>query len=459
MHDLPPIANAREKATTQATGSIGRLALLAAVTVGLTLATPFVFRSAGDNAYMAMAIAAGLVAMVASRTAELAPPAKAWWLIVGVAVLLRAALLFTEPLLSTDIYRYVWDGKVQAAGINPYRYFPADAALAALRDAAVYPNINRVDYAVTIYPPVAQMFFFLVTRLGENVTTMKLAMLACEGVTAAAIVALLRRIGRPPTRLVAYAWHPLPMWEIANNGHVDALMTALMMAGLWFALSGRPLRGAVSVTLGAFAKPFAVFTFPAIWRPWDWKMPLIAVAVVALCYAPYLSVGRGVVGFLTGYLSEEGFDKGSQIWPLAAWRQIVGTVPGDTLVYYALAGLAFAALALQTAFRDRESPKTNLLAVTKLGLLGLFLLSPNYPWYYLALTPFVALVGGAPVWALTLGALLLQEEAMWDSYIPLLARKSVLYGVFLGACAYAGWQAWRRSAVGTAPSHEVRHAR
>jgi alpha-1,6-mannosyltransferase len=459
MHEVRSTSGVLEKVTADAARSFARLALCAAATVGLTLATPFVFRSGGDNAFMVMAIAAGFVAVAASRIVEHAPPAKAWWLIVGVAVLLRAVLLFTEPLLSSDIYRYVWDGKVQAAGINPYRYVPADAALASLRDAAIYPNINRIDSAVTIYPPVAQMFFFLVTRLGESVTTMKLALLACEGVTATVIVTLLRRTGQPTTRFVAYAWHPLPIWEIANNGHVDALMTALMMLGIWFALCGRLLRGAISVTLGALVKPLAVFALPAIWRPWDWKMPLFVALVIVLCYAPYLSVGGGVFGYLAGYLMEEGFDSGRNIWLLAVWRQIAGTFPGDTIVYYALAGLAFAALALHTAFRNDRLPETTLSAITRLGLAGLFLLSPNFPWYFLALTPFVALVGGAPVWTFTLGALLLQEEVDWDPYVPLLIRKSALYGAFLGACAYAGWQAWRRTATGTASTHEVRHAR
>jgi hypothetical protein len=108
---------------------------------------------------MAFAVATGLTAMAATVVAERTRDTKAIWLIIGVAVGLRAILLMLDPLLSTDIYRYVWDGKVQATGLNPYRYVPADDALAALRDAATYPNINRVDTAVTAYPQVAQMFF------------------------------------------------------------------------------------------------------------------------------------------------------------------------------------------------------------------------------------------------------------------------------------------------------------
>ena len=85
------------------------------------------------------------------------------------------ALLIPAPPVSTDIYRYVWDGRVQAAGINPYRHIPADEALASPRDEAIYPRINRGDYAPTIYPPTAQIVFYAVTRLSETVAAVKAA--------------------------------------------------------------------------------------------------------------------------------------------------------------------------------------------------------------------------------------------------------------------------------------------
>ena len=68
------------------------------------------------------------------------------------------------------------------------------------------------------------------------------------------------------------------------------------------------------------------------------------------------------------------------------------------------------------------------------------MVSPNYPWYFVVLTPFVALSGGLPVWALSIGALLLQEEVGWDYWVPLLTRKSVIYGVFILACAISLWR-------------------
>jgi alpha-1,6-mannosyltransferase len=418
-----------------------RLAGTGAVLFALTLLTPFAFKTAGDNAYIALTVSAGLLTIVATRVAERAPPDRALWLIFALGILLRAYLLLFDPLLSSDIYRYVWDGRVQAAGINPYRYFPADEALAFLRDGAIFPHINRVDSAVTIYPPVAQFFFFVVTRIDENVTTMRLAMLGCECVTVTLIMLLLRRMNRPVTRVIAYLWHPLPLWEIANGGHVDALMVALMLLGLWIALTGHALRGAVWITFAALVKPFAAPALAGIWRPWDLKMPLVVIAAAALCYLPYLSVGWGVFGFLTkGYLTEEGISAGYDLWLLSLWRLVFGEHQGDVVAYVVLAALVLLFKGLSVARSAHHTIASNLADINMLLLMALLLLSPNYPWYFVVITPFAALCGSPPNWVVSIGALLLSEQLDWDFYIPRMVTKSILFGGLLLAWAFAAWR-------------------
>lgn len=451
MNSAPSLFRESPPAQLAVTGTVTLrpLAIAGAGLAALTLVTPFAFRASGDNVYMALTITAGLLTIAAARVAKRAPVTQALWLIFGLAIALRGYLLLFDPLLSSDIYRYIWDGKVQAAGINPYRYYPAEQALASLRDAAIYPNINRAEYAATIYPPVAQFFFLIVTRLSESVTFMRLALLGCEAGTVAILLLLLRRMGRPLTCVVAYLWHPLPIWEIANNGHIDALMVTLMMGGLWLALTGSSLRGAAMVALAALVKPIAMLALPAVWRLWDWRAPLIVLAVWALCYVPYLSVGTGVFGFLTtGYLTEEGFASGHGIWTLVVWRSIFGVLGGDVILYFGFAALILGTLALIAANRAPSSLELSIGDVSRLLMASLFLLSPGYPWYFLAITPFVALYGGAPAWTASIGALLLQEEAWWDFHIPLLVRKSVFYGAFLLACAYSVWQARHRRIEG-----------
>jgi alpha-1,6-mannosyltransferase len=424
--------------------SVSPLLLLAAIGLaiaGLTLVTPFAFEAGGDNAFIVLTIAAGLLTIAATPLAERAPSYSALWLILGIGIALRAYVLLFDPLLSSDIYRYVWDGRVQAAGINPYRYFPADPALAFLRDGTIFPHINRVDFAVTIYPPVAQFFFFIVTRFGESVTVMRLALLGCEAVTVTMIVVLLRRMDWPVTRVIAYVWHPLPLWQIANSGHIDALMVALMLLGLWIALTGQALRGSVVIAFSVLVKPYVAPVLAGIWRPWDLKVPLVVIVIVAACYLPYLSVGWGVLGFLTqGYLTEEGISAGNDLWLLSLWRLAFGEHQGDVVAYIVLAALLLMLMGLSVAGSSRRTVATALADINMLLLLTLLLLSPNYPWYFLVIAPFTALCGSAPTWAVSIGALLLSEQLDWDFYIPRMVTKSILFGGLILAWAVMAWR-------------------
>jgi hypothetical protein len=408
------------------------LAGIAVIIAGLTLVTPMAFETLGDNAFMALTIPVGILTIAATSVAERAPQKHALWLIFALAILLRTYVLAFDPLLSSDIYRYVWDGKVQAAGIDPYRYFPADQALAFLRDDVTFPHINRADTAVTIYPPVAQFFFLLVTRMGENVTVMRLALVGCEAVTVTVIMLLLRRLNHPVTRVVAYLWHPLPLWEIANSGHVDALMVALMMLGLWIALTGHALRGAAVIAFSVLVKPYVAPVLAGIWRPWDLKMTLLVIAVIALCYVPYISVGSGIFGFLTkGYLTEEGISAGNDLWLLSLWRLVVGEHHGDVAVYIATAALILLSKGFAVARNPDRAIGSRLGDINMLLVLTLLLLSPNYPWYFLVVTPFLALCGSPATWVVSILALLLSEQLDWDFYIPRMVTKSILFGGLL----------------------------
>ena len=429
------------------------LAVIGAAVAGLTLAAPFAFQAGGDNAFIALVVPAGLLTLAAARAAERTPANRALWLIFGMGVLLRVYVLMFEPLLSTDIFRYIWNGKVQAAGINPYRYFPADDALAHLRDATIFPRINRADYAVTIYPPVAEFFFLLVTRISESVTVMRLALLGCEAASVSLIVLFLRRMQRPATRVVAYFWHPLPLWEIANNGHIDALAVALMLLGLWVALTGHAMRGAVLIALAGLVKPYVAPALASIWRPWDWKMPAVVITVIALCYLPYLSVGWGVFGFVTtGYLTEEGIISGNDLWLLSVWRFVFGTQRGDVAAYAVVATSIVLFMMLSAARRSDRTTASNLNDTNMLLLVVLLLVSPNRPWHFLPIVPFVALCGNAPTWVVSIGALLLTNEMYWEFHLPKPVIKSILFGSFLLTCIWSARAAYLKKGAGTGRS-------
>jgi len=341
---------------------------------------------------------AALDAFVALAVVEGAVYAAAVWFwrrqagvslgfILGVAALLRLMVLFAPPFLSNDLYRYIWDGWVQARGINPYRYIPADPHLAFLRDAVVYPNINRANYAHTIYPPGAEMVFFLITRVGAvlslpPVLAMKAGMVALEAVGVAAMLRMLDKAGLPRGNILIYAWNPLPIWEFSGNGHVDAIEVCFVaLALLWAG------RSAVVLALAVLTKFLPVVLVPALWRRGNWKAAAIFCAVVVGCYVPYLSVGAGVFGFLGGYAAQEHLSSGQGVFLATALGM-------SAALYFALFALVLAGIAAFMLLRPAGNLASRCGVLIGVLMLGL---SPHYAWYYAwALVP--AVVTGS--WAL-----------------------------------------------------------
>jgi hypothetical protein len=433
--------------TTTRTAATLSLVLMALGLVALTAAGPKLHVQLGGWAFIALVAVLSLGAFAGWRIGERADQRAALIVILVGAAGMRLALLYTEPTLSSDIYRYIWDGRVQAAGINPYRYVPAAPELAPLRDETIWPLINRADYAVTIYPPVAQALFLAVTRVSESVTAMKLALVVFEAVSMLAMIALLKRLALPPARLAAYAWHPLPVWEIAGNGHVDAAMIALLLVGLLVFLNGRTLLAGVLVTLGALVKPTGLLALPVFWRPWDWKLPLAVVATALAAYLPYLSVGTGVIGFLPGYLEEEGFSDGSGFKLVWLLERLTGTLPHSGAIYAGLAGLVLAAMALAISRGADRSAIASIRSLAWLITVFLVLSTPHYPWYFLAVAPFLALCPTATAWTLTSAGVLFYYVYPDPSMPSYEARFTAFTVATLAALALDLWIEGRRAAA------------
>jgi hypothetical protein len=239
---------------------------------------------------------------------------------------------------------------------------------------------------------------------------------------------------------VVYAWHPLPIWEIAGNGHVDAAMCALLIAGFLLFLRGRTLLAGAAVTLGALVKPTALLALPVLWRPWNWRLPLVVALTIALAYLPYLSVGSGVLGYLGGYIQEEGLASGTGFAALWLIEQYIAPVPGAVQIYLTLAAAIMTGLAIAVAFREERSPEAAVVGLSWLLAVFLVLASPHFPWYFLALVPMLALHPSAAGWALTLGAPLLYDS---DARIPWLAYDARIALLTLASVAALAVDAWR----------------
>jgi alpha-1,6-mannosyltransferase len=387
-----------------------RLAWLGCALVGVTAAGVLLQMSLlgtwpdNRNMFAASMLIAVAVYFAAARVSLAGPlPPRALHLVLGTALALRLLVLFAPPLLSGDVFRYVWDGRVQAAGINPYEHVPADPALAFLRDAEIYPNINRADYAPTIYPPAAQVIFAAVGRVASSVLAVKTAMVGFEILAVLCLLRLLAIARLPPERVLIYAWNPLAVWEFAGSGHVDAAAIGLLGAALLLRVLRRDSLAGLVLGAAVLVKFLPLAAAPAFWRARaGWRTAAGCVLAMAGLYGLYIGAGAKVLGFLPGYRAEEGQVDGSGLWLLAGLRRLSELPQAAPTMYFAVAGAALLALAAWVAFRPRPPAGSPADAIRVCGDAALlvaaltFVISPHYPWYYvwLALPAVVA-----PYWS------------------------------------------------------------
>ena len=381
--------------------------------------------------YLGLALAGDLRERLAllwiAHAALLGGMLAAWWsargagagplrLALAAALAFRLVAVLGEPSLSDDVHRYVWDGRVQAHGVHPYRLAPLDPELEALRDDS-WAQINHPELP-TIYPPLAQAVFLLVATPGAGPTGFRLAFGLADFGVVLVLGALLRRRRAPPERVLLYAWNPLAVLEVAGSGHVEPLGAGLLLLALLALGAGRAARAGA-----ALAAAIQIKLLPAILIP-TWAGRLRArggaalLLVLAVTWLPYALTGPAVGGGTFEYAGR--WEHNAPIYPavaglfealdLAPWlkrgiaaaQQRLGDSciswdflyrhvwPGD-LARLTLAGLALA-WAVGVGARVSDPVRQALLV---LG--GLLLLSPTvHPWYLLWVLPLAAALSAWP---------------------------------------------------------------
>lgn len=376
-------------------------------------------------------------------------------IILAVAITCRLVTLSPAPFLSSDVYRYAWDGVVQHAHISPYRYVPGDPALAFLRtpNQDLFDHINRRDYAHTIYPPAAQVLFYVITLINPTVTFMKAAMVLFEGLTLYGIVTLLTALGYRREQSLLYAWCPLLIWEIAGAGHLDSPAMAFIVLALLARYRRQPIATGIYLGLAIMIKMYPIVLFPALFRREEYKMPATVAAVIAFGYACYASVGVRVFGFLDGYVQEEGIASGDRYFLLELAHRVPGLRHLPAVVFISFCFLAFAGLGVwcwRTCCARRK--KADILAQTRsfplppdadfivpalaLSFALMLLFSPHYPWYVAWLIPFLALIPNLTTFTYICGMFYLCTTSLAVGHGPLqFVLNKILYGSVLLAFA------------------------
>jgi hypothetical protein len=304
-------------------------------------------------------------------------------LIAGFALLFRFTLVPHGVIGSDDIYRYLWDGKVAAAGVNPFAYTPTDPHLSGLATADLPSKVNHPELR-SVYPALAQLLFLIAHALfGDSVRGVKLLLTVMDCLTMFFIWRFVRGREEPVIPFLLYAWSPLPILYFALDGHIDALGIPFLVLGLSFLCTRRTVRGALAIGVSALAKLIPLLILPLLFREFKgyrrFLIPAIPVLMVLAGAFFFYEPSWGVVESLTTFGSRWEFN--------GSIFSITYFLTGSNEAAHIVSGVLIALYIGTLALMDRP-----LLEKVFWGFVGFMLLSPVvHPWYLTWLAALLAL--------------------------------------------------------------------
>jgi alpha-1,6-mannosyltransferase len=343
------------------------------------------FGDRGGPYFMASLTLAGFAYLLAIR--EFFATSRFSRRVVVIGLVLAAVwhieFLRMSPGADDDIHRYVWDGRLQRLGYNPYLAIPSDPAFKGLHTSETR-NLNNPDLP-SPYPPGAQLFFRAVTAIRESTFALKLAFVVCEVLIVVLLLDVLRSSGQGPHLVLAFAWNPLLAIEVAGSGHID-IVGALLLVISAAALTRRwRATAALGLGLAIAVKFLPVVLLPLYWKRVRIRDAALAAVVVGLLYVPFLNHGRLPVGSLRTYVHSFRFNG-----PVFAALDRVA--PPQLL-----AGLALS-VGLVTAIWLRRAASEFSPDVFAWPMAATLLCAPVvFPWYLLWLLPFLMSASTVPI--------------------------------------------------------------
>ncbi len=304
---------------------------------------------------------------------------------LGLPIIISGAVLFrvlsAGPVIcDDDIYRYHWDGKVLAHGINPYQHPPDAPDLQHLRDEH-WDSISY-RYIGTIYPPLTEALSAVSYLIWPEPGRIRVIAALFDLLTLVPIVLILRRLGQSANWAIAYAWNPLPIKEFANSGHLDSVAVCATMLALYLLMTARPVRSGVLWGASLLAKTYTLVLFPLYLRRHRWVGIIGLIVVGAAGIVPFLGAESAALDGTRAYAATWEFNSGLfALEQLAFGRDAAKVLNG-------LAWLAIAGLVMLRPERD-ESDITR-----RAGLLigAVLILSPVCnPWYVCWLLPILCI--------------------------------------------------------------------
>ncbi len=287
------------------------------------------------------------------------------------------------PGADDDIHRYVWDGRIQRLGYNPYLVVPGDPRFSKLHTTETR-TLNNPNLP-SPYPAGAELFFRAITAIHESTFALKVAFVVCDFVIVFVLLEILRRSGQGTHWVLAYAWHPLLATEVAGSGHIDILGALLLL--LSFMALGRRWRAAATLSFGlaVAVKILPIVLLPLYWKRVRVRDAALTAIVVVLLYVPFLDHGRIPLGSLGNYVHSFWFND-----PVFALLERVA-VPELIAGLAVLVGILTAAW-FRRKFRRKFREKSEAASAEAFAwpMAASLLCAPVvYPWYHLWMLPFL----------------------------------------------------------------------
>jgi alpha-1,6-mannosyltransferase len=406
--------------------------------VSLTICSRKLGSMGAPSFFIPLAVA-GIAYLLAIRELFFTPRFPRRVIVIGLvlAALWHVAFLLMPPGSDDDIHRYLWDGRVQRLGYNPYMVVPSDPAFAALHTLETR-TLNHPDLP-SPYPAGAELFFRAVTAIHESVTALKVAFVFCDLAIVLVLLDVLRSSGQEAHWVLAYAWNPLLAIEVAGSGHIDIVGVLLLLVS--FAALGRRWRtvAAVAFGLAVAVKLLPIVLLPLYWRRVRVRDGALAAVVVGLLYVPFLNHGRIPIGSLGTYAQSFRFND-----PVFAVLEPVATPQ-------LLVGLAVLVGFLTATWLRIKLPAGSPDAFAWPMAASLLCAPVIYPWYLLWLLPFLWSASTLPIIIWTVS--IIPTYYVW--HLRALGRPWLVpgwitlleYGAVAVAGAIIGWRRLIRPAV------------
>jgi hypothetical protein len=348
------------------------------------------FARRGAPSFMMPLAVAGIAYLLAIRellsTQKFPTPVIVFGL--ALAALWHVLFLRMPPGSDDDIHRYVWDGRVQRLGYDPYLLVPSDPALAGLHTPETR-TLNNPDLP-SPYPPGAQLFFRAVTAIRESTFALKVAFVLCDFAIVVLLLDILRNTGQGRHWVLAYAWHPLLAIEVAGSGHIDILGALLLVVSAAALVRRRRAIAAAAFGLAVAVKLLPIVLLPLYWKRVRVRDVALAAAVLGIVYVPFLNHGRLPFGSLGVYVHSFRFND-----PVFARLERVAAPE-------VIAGLAVLAGLLTAIWMRIRSAQWSSGAFAWPMTASLLCAPVVYPWYMLWLVPFVGSISTLPIMIWTL---------------------------------------------------------